>query len=85
MLRYDYLLTKQGLNLLQLDLLFYRIGVSRNQAAGRPIDYPQPKGEEVLIPLKGGIKKPKQSSVLTEDEQSFVKLCKTVVNEVWKD
>jgi hypothetical protein len=84
-LRYDYLLTREGLNLLQLDLLFYRIGVSRNQAIGKPIDYPQPKGKEVLIPLKGGIKKPKQSTVLTEEEQGFVKLCKTVVNEVWKD
>jgi hypothetical protein len=84
-LRYDYLLTSNGMNLLQFDLFCYRIGVSRNKALGRSLDYPQPKGDEPLIPIKSGIKKPKQSPILTEEERGLVKMCKLIVNEVWKE
>lgn len=84
-LRYDYMLKNEGLNLLQLDLLFYRMGVARNKALGKPVDSPQPQSNVELVPIKSGLKKPKQSATLTEEEQSFVKLCKTVVNEVWKE
>jgi hypothetical protein len=86
-LRYDYILTSEGVNLMQYELMLFRVGLVRKKAVGVPLSAQFPKRNYATLPrmLRAGEPKPKQNPQLSEDEKGFADGCKKVVKEIWKE
>jgi hypothetical protein len=86
-LRYDYILTSEGVNLMQFETMCFRIGLARKKAVGVPFSAQFPNRKFSTLPrlLRAGEPKPKQNTQLSEDEKTLVNGCKMVVKEIWKE